>query len=252
MTDRDELATAFRSHFEGEPRFFRAPGRVNLIGEHTDYNDGFVMPAAIEYEARVAAAARTDSLIRFYAFDLDESAEFDLDAPTPARHHWSDYAFGVALTLRQAGHAIGGADIVMSSSVPFGSGLSSSAAFEVSVGYALLALSGLEIDPVELAKLCQKAENEYVGMRCGIMDQFISANGADGHALMLDCRSLETRLVPDRPPRPHRGCQFHGSSRPCRRRIQQAPHILRGRHRRSRAGSRQIHCRPARRHPRRT
>ncbi len=196
MTERDELAAAFRRHFDAEPRFFRAPGRVNLIGEHTDYNDGFVMPAAIEYEARTAAAPRSDSLIRFYAFDLDESAEFDLDAPTPARQHWSDYAFGTALTLREAGYAISGADIVMSSTVPFGSGLSSSAAFEVSVGYTLLALSGMKIDTVELAKLCQKAENKYVGMRCGIMDQFISANGADGHALMIDCRSLETRLVP--------------------------------------------------------
>ncbi len=196
MTERDELTAAFRRHFDGEPRFFRAPGRVNLIGEHTDYNDGFVMPAAIEYEARTAAAARSDNRIRFFAFDLDESAEFDLDAPTPARHHWSDYAFGTALTLKQAGHAITGADIVMSSSVPFGSGLSSSAAFEVSVGYTLLALSGIEIDTVELAKLCQRAENDYVGMRCGIMDQFISANGTRDHALMIDCRSLETRAVP--------------------------------------------------------
>lgn len=196
MGGMEELFAAFRSRFGGEPRIFRAPGRVNLIGEHTDYNDGFVMPAAIEYEAKTAARKRADNLIRLYAFDLDESAELDLDAPAPPRHDWADYAFGVALLLKQTGHPIGGADIVMSSTVPIGSGLSSSAAFEVVIGYTLLSLHGLPVDTVDLAKLCQKAENEYVGMRCGIMDQFISANGAHDHALMIDCRSLETRLVP--------------------------------------------------------
>ncbi len=196
MTDIEELAAAFRRHFGGEPRYFRAPGRVNLIGEHTDYNDGFVMPAAIDFEARTAAARRDDTRIRVHALDLDESAEFDLSSPTPPRRDWADYAFGVARALSEAGYAIGGADIVMSSTVPIGSGLSSSAAFEVVIGYTLMALHGLSVDTVALAKLCQKAENEYVGMRCGIMDQFISANGAADHALMIDCRSLETRLVP--------------------------------------------------------
>ena len=197
MTGIEELAASFHSRFAGEPRFFRAPGRVNLIGEHTDYNDGYVMPAAIEYEGRVAAAARADGIIRLYALDLDEQAQFDLNDPDPQRRgNWSDYAFGPAVMLKRAGHAIGGADIVFSSSVPFGSGLSSSAAFEVAIGYALLSLAGLDVDTVDLAKLMQKAENEFVGMRCGIMDQFISANGQAGHALMIDCRSLETRSVP--------------------------------------------------------
>ena len=197
MTAMDELSAAFRRLYGGAPRYFRAPGRVNLIGEHTDYNDGFVMPAAIEYEFTAAAAARSDSRIRLHSLNTGESAEFDLADAAPApRHEWSDYAFGTAIMLKKAGHAISGADIVVTSTVPIGSGLSSSAAFEVVIGYVLLSLAGQRIDTVELAKLCQKAENEYVGMRCGIMDQFISANGAADHALMIDCRSLKTRLVP--------------------------------------------------------
>lgn len=197
MTDTKTLTAAFRSRFGTMPTTFRAPGRVNLIGEHTDYNDGFVMPAAIEYEAKIAAAPRSDTLIRLTSLNTGDSAEFDLADPDPkARHDWSDYAFGTALMLKRAGHAIGGADMMMDSNVPIGSGLSSSAAFEVGIGYALLSLAGIPVDTVELAKLTQKAENEFVGMRCGIMDQFISANGTADHALMIDCRSLETREVP--------------------------------------------------------
>ncbi len=193
----DELAQAFRRRFGGEPLVFRAPGRVNMIGEHTDYNDGFVMPAAIEYETRAAVSARDDGHIHIFSLSNGKTAQFDLADPDPQPHHdWSDYAFGVALMLKRAGHAIGGANIMIASNVPIGSGLSSSAAFEVVVGYALLSLAGLPVDTVELAKLSQKAENEFVGMRCGIMDQFISANGAEDHALMIDCRSLKTELVP--------------------------------------------------------
>ena len=146
---------------------------------------------------KAAAAARPDTIIRIHSLNTGDSAEFDLGAPDPQpRHDWSDYAFGTALMLQRAGHAISGADIMVTSSVPIGSGLSSSAAFEVVIGYALLSLAGLPVDTVELAKLSQKAENEFVGMRCGIMDQFISANGTADHALMIDCRSLETRAVP--------------------------------------------------------
>ena len=197
MSDKNTLLAAFRQQFGGEAHLFRAPGRVNLIGEHTDYNDGFVMPAAIEYEFTAAAARRDDALIRLHSLNNGQSAEFDLGQADPQPNgNWSDYAFGTAVMLKQAGHTVPGADIMVSSTVPLGSGLSSSAAFEVVVGYALLALAGAEVDTVDLAKLCQKAENEYIGMRCGIMDQFISANGARDHALMLDCRSLETRRVP--------------------------------------------------------
>lgn len=193
----DLLRARFLEHFDGEPQFFRAPGRVNLIGEHTDYNDGFVMPAALEYEAQAAAAVRPDRVIRIHSLNNGKSAEIDLDGAKPEpRGDWTDYAFGVAVMLEAAGVRLPGADIVVSSSVPVGAGLSSSAALEVVVGYALLSLSGREVDTVELAKICQKAENEFVGMRCGIMDQFISCNGVVDHALMIDCRSLASRPVP--------------------------------------------------------
>lgn len=191
------LGEAFSRRFGGDASYFRAPGRVNLIGEHTDYNDGFVMPAALEYEAEAAAALNGSDLIRLYSLNNGESAAFDLSDPAPEPlHNWTDYAFGVAVKLKEAGKAVKGIDIVVSSSVPVGSGLSSSAAFEVVMGFALLSLAGEAVDTVELAKLCQKAENEYVGMRCGIMDQFISCNGVHDHALMIDCRSLATRSVP--------------------------------------------------------
>ena len=197
MSGMTFLHSRFVDHFEGEPQFFRAPGRVNLIGEHTDYNDGFVMPAALEYEARAAACRRPDRLIRIRSLNNDKAAEFDLDAADPKPlGDWTDYVFGVAVMLERAGMRIAGADILVFSSVPVGSGLSSSAALEVVVGNALLSLSGHEVDPVELAKICQQAENDYVGMRCGIMDQFISCNGVEGHALMIDCRSLESVPVP--------------------------------------------------------
>ncbi|AJY45493.1 galactokinase [Martelella endophytica] len=198
MSDTVPLRDQFIQKFGVAPRLFRAPGRVNLIGEHTDYNDGFVMPAALEFEAEAAATRRDDRIIRIHSLNNGETAEFDLDAAdNEPRRNWTDYAFGVAVMLEGAGKKLPGAEIMISSSVPVGSGLSSSAALEVVVGYTLLSLAGeTEIDTVELAKLCQKAENEYVGMRCGIMDQFISCNGVHDHALMIDCRSLEKRPVP--------------------------------------------------------
>jgi galactokinase len=193
----DALRQRFQQLHGTCPRIFRAPGRVNLIGEHTDYNDGFVMPAAIDFYTHVAIAPRPDRRLVVFSENIGESAEFDLDAPAPrSRHHWSDYVFGVALMLDQAGHRLRGADMLIRGEVPLGSGLSSSAAIEVSVGYGLLQSAGLAVNRVELARLCQRAENEYVGMRCGIMDQFISCNGRAGDALMLDCRSLEFKLVP--------------------------------------------------------
>ncbi|WP_319518129.1 galactokinase [uncultured Martelella sp.] len=197
MVDTVSLREAFAERFGGTPQLFRAPGRVNLIGEHTDYNDGFVMPAALEFEARAAASVRDDRIVRIHSLNNGQSAEIDLSAEgnTP-RGDWTDYAFGVAVMLAAAGKQFSGADILVSSSVPVGSGLSSSAALEVVVGYTLLSLSGHAVDTVELAQICQKAENDYVGMRCGIMDQFISCNGVHDHALMIDCRSLEKKPVP--------------------------------------------------------
>jgi galactokinase len=180
-----------------EARVFRAPGRVNLIGEHTDYNDGFVMPAAIDFSTWVTIAPRDDRTVSVFSENFAEKTEFDLDEPNPkARGHWSDYVRGVAVILEQAGHPLRGATLRIRGEVPIGSGLSSSAAIEVASGYALLRNSGLSVDCVELAKLCQRAENDFVGMRCGIMDQFISCSGQEGKALLLDCRSLDARLLP--------------------------------------------------------
>jgi len=176
---------------------FRAPGRVNLIGEHTDYNNGFVMPVAIDLHTEVSIQARDDRKLVISSDTFAESVEFDLDEATPtARHHWSDYIRGVAVMLEREGHRLRGADLEIRSDVPIGSGLSSSAALEVATAYALLESIGVAIDPPELAQLCQRAENDFVGMRCGIMDQFISCLGRAGNALMLDCRSLEYRHLP--------------------------------------------------------
>jgi galactokinase len=176
---------------------YRAPGRVNLIGEHTDYNDGFVMPAAIDFFTTVAIAPRSDQRVRIRSQNFDETAEFSLDDRDARRlGKWSDYPRGVALALRNAGYAITGADMLIEGEVPIGSGLSSSAAIEVAVAYALADQAGQSIDRVQLALLCQSAENNFVGARTGIMDQFIAAHGRAGNALMLDCRSLEYRLLP--------------------------------------------------------
>ena len=200
MTTPAELADTFRSLYGGEPRIYRAPGRVNLIGEHTDYNEGLVMPAAIDFSTWVAIAPRNDRRILVRSENFSETVELDLDQP-PERGcgHWSDYPFGVAIKLEQGGRNLRGANLLVRGEVPIGSGLSSSAAIEVATGLALLelALDGeTPIDRLELARLCQRAENEFVGMRCGLMDQFISCFGQTGHALMLDCRTLDYQLLP--------------------------------------------------------
>jgi galactokinase len=195
-----DAAQEFGHRFGRRPTVSRAPGRVNLIGEHTDYNDGFVMPAALEFATLVAASPRPDRRLNIYSMIMDETRSFDLDAPPETgRHDWSEYVFGVAVMLERAGRRLQGADLVVSTDVPLGAGLSSSAALEVSSAHALLTASGLPFDPIAIAKICQKAENDYVGMRCGIMDQYVSACGVAGHALLIDCRSLESRNVPIAP-----------------------------------------------------
>ena len=177
-------------------RVYRAPGRVNLIGEHTDYNDGFVMPAAIDLCAWIAARPRRDRLVSIHSENYSETVEFDFNEPGSRRGHWSDYPRGVMIMLERAGHRLRGADVLVRGEVPIGAGLSSSAAIEVATAYALLEISGEPIDLLSLAKLCRRAENEFVGMRCGLMDQFISCFGKSGRALMLDCRSLNYRRLP--------------------------------------------------------
>jgi galactokinase len=191
-----DLVVEFADRFGQTPTVSRAPGRVNLIGEHTDYNDGFVMPAALEFATLTAASERPDRRLRVYSMIMDETREFDLDAmPEGPSGDWSDYVVGVALMLERSGRNLAGADLIVWSDVPIGAGLSSSAALEVSVAHALLTQSSLEFDPIEIAQLCQRAENDFVGMRCGVMDQYISCCGVAGHALLIDCRSLGSRNV---------------------------------------------------------
>jgi len=193
----DLLTARFREMFGTEMQIFRAPGRVNLIGEHTDYNDGFVMPAAIGFYTWIAAAKREDRILEAYSDRFDEKVTFCLDAlEGPPRKHWSDFIRGVAAMLQGAGHRLSGANLVIHGEVPLGAGLSSSASLEVATALALMGPSGIAMARLELAKLCQAAEHEYVGTRCGIMDQFIASFGVSGNALMLDCRSLQYQLMP--------------------------------------------------------
>jgi galactokinase len=197
VIEREVLHKAFTERYGREPRLFRAPGRVNLIGEHTDYNDGFVLPMAIDRETVVAAAPRQDRQVHAFSLNLSEAAAFDLDHPGRRRRGlWLDYLEGVAQALEETGVRLQGADLMISSDVPTGAGLSSSAALEVSVGLALASLSGHALDGVTLALAGQRAEHEYVGTKCGIMDQFVAALGQTGHALLIDCRSLEATPVP--------------------------------------------------------
>lgn len=173
----------------------RAPGRVNLIGEHTDYNDGFVLPAAIDLEITLDAVATTDRQIEIEIGATRERRSFALDVIPPARGEWIDYVAGVAKVLIDAGHKIAGFRGVLRSTLPTQVGLSSSAAVELASAWALLSAGGSAVDRMELARLCQRAENEYVGVKSGLMDQFAASCGIAGHAMLLDCRSLEYRSV---------------------------------------------------------
>ncbi len=196
MKIADALEARFGETFSRVPRLFRAPGRVNLIGEHTDYNDGFALPAAIDLAVWTAAAPRADRRLHMHSLAMGETFEFDLDAaPAPAAN-WSDYVRGVALMLERAGYRSEGADLMIDGDLPMGAGLSASAALEVSVAYALTRIAGLDVDRLELAKLCQRAENEFVGARCGVMDQYASCFGVAGRLLLLDCRTLRSKPIP--------------------------------------------------------
>ncbi len=191
-----QLVDEFKVRFGTAASIYRAPGRVNLIGEHTDYNDGFVLPAAIEFYCWAVVAPRRDRKLVIHSENFNETVEAGLDSLSPlGNEHWANYPLGVAWALRKAGKPLTGANIYIAGDVPLGAGLSSSAAFEVAVAFALLNESGHAVDRSELAKLCQKAENEFVGARVGIMDQFVSCYGRASHALLLDCRTLQHKFV---------------------------------------------------------
>ncbi len=192
------IEEAFRKIFGVPPEVVvRAPGRVNLIGEHTDYNDGFVLPVAIDRYVWFAGRARPDRKVRAHAVDFDDVVEFNLDGISKdAVRNWSNYLRGVAKFLQAAGHRLAGADLVFGGDVPREAGLSSSAAVEVGSAALWQRLSNLRLDPIQTIKLARRSENEFVGVPSGIMDQFVSALGRSGHALFLDCRDLKYRHVP--------------------------------------------------------
>ena len=197
MTPR--AAAVFREYL-GDPTgavVARAPGRVNLIGEHTDYNDGFVLPSTIDRHVEVVARLRSDRQVRIVAADDGERRENHLDEPIDYTDSgWLPYVLGVVHELAQRGRIECGVDIVFRGTVPRGAGLSSSAALEVATALALDAVFNLWLNPIDMAKLCRDVEHRYAGVRCGIMDQFASRLGQSGHALLIDCRSLDARHVP--------------------------------------------------------
>jgi galactokinase len=172
-----------------------APGRVNLIGEHTDYNDGFVLPMAIDRKIRVGGSLRDDEIVRLYSLNFQEMSQFSVISLRKTGK-WTDYVQGVIDEFLKAGEHVKGFDAVLYGDVPLGSGLSSSAAMEVATAFFLAQLNDTNLSPEEMAKLCQRAENRFVGMNCGIMDQFISRLGQEGHALYLDCRDLHYEQIP--------------------------------------------------------
>jgi galactokinase len=203
MSGRIEELKSFHAEKTGDTaaRVFQAPGRVNLLGEHTDYSGGFCMPAALSFNMLVAATPRTDGVLRLHSMDFKESVEVPLTELESWRtgkgaKHWSAYPAGVAWSLLERGATVEGVDLTMQGNVPPGSGLSSSASVEVATATALLALAGVEMAKAEIALACQRAENAYVGAPCGIMDQFISANGVAGNALAIDTRALTAELAP--------------------------------------------------------
>jgi len=194
---QNKATSAFQAHFNRPPEIVvRAPGRVNLLGGHTDYNEGYVLPVAVNRAAWIAAAPIGAREVRIHALDLKDEATFPLTPVPRSEGNWADYPRGVAWALQERGLETVGLEAVLTSSIPVGSGLSSSAAVEVTFAYVWQQLTGFELTRRELALACQRAENDYVGVNCGILDQMASSCGVEGRALLLDCRTLETDLVP--------------------------------------------------------
>lgn len=200
MMNKQELWDKFGRTFKDidlESGAYAAPGRVNLIGEHTDYNDGFVMPMAIEKEITMLAQLRPDRKVKFYSLDYDQMVEYDLDnLEYDEENIWANYLLGVIDEIQKLGEKLQGFNLMFTGNIPQGSGLSSSAALEVVTALAITDLHKIKIDGVEMALLAQRAENDFVGVQCGIMDQYISRLGQKDHALLIDCRTNEYELVP--------------------------------------------------------
>jgi len=193
---QDQVAARFAERFTQPPRWIvRAPGRVNLIGEHTDYNGGFVLPLAIDRAVWIALRPRADRRIVVHSVDFQAEAVFSLDELVRGEPSWAEYVKGTAWSLAEAGFALSGFEGVLAGDVPLGAGLSSSAALEVATARALAVAAGIDWDPPAMAQLARRAENEWVGVQCGIMDQLISAVGQAGCAVLIDCRSLQTTPV---------------------------------------------------------
>ena len=199
MLPLQKTRQAFAAVFSTHPAISaQAPGRVNLIGEHTDYNGGFVLPCAIDYHTVISGSPRNDRRVRVIAVDYaNEQDEFSLDETIELHDSmmWANYVRGVVKYLLEAGYALTGADMAISGNVPQGAGLSSSASLEVATGQFFKSLNGLAISSTDIALIGQRAENRFVGCHCGIMDQLISAQGEADHALLIDCRSLVTQSV---------------------------------------------------------
>ena len=197
MHDAADFRSMHVARFEAEPAIYVAPGRVNLIGEHTDYAEGFVMPAAINFATLAGISPRVDGKIAIFSENYGQVRYFDAaELPEKAGQHWTDYPLGVISILAGEGNRIPGFSLSLWGDVPLGSGLSSSASVEVATALAVIGLIGVAYPGPVLARLCQRAENEFVGASSGIMDQFISVNGAKDHALLLDCRDLSFKLAP--------------------------------------------------------
>ena len=190
------IIECFKGLFGSDPLTVRSPGRINLIGEHTDYNEGFVLPAAIDKEIYLAFAKNDLEECRVFSYDYDEMNTFSLHGFSPVPQGWINYIMGVVAQLQAGGHVVGGFDCVFGGTIPIGAGLSSSAALENGVCLGLSTLFGLGLDRLSMIRYSQKAEHEYAGVACGIMDQFASMMGKAEHAIRLDCRSMEYSYFP--------------------------------------------------------
>jgi galactokinase len=193
---KEDIKEAYTDRYGQEPAWIvRAPGRVNLIGEHTDYNDGFVLPMAIDRAIWMALTPIESSTIRLYSINFEQEAKTRLDDLKHSDQGWLEYVKGMAWALQQSGYSLSGWQGIVGGDIPVGAGLSSSAAMELASARSFAAVSGFDWDPVQMAILAQRAENEWIGVNCGIMDQLISSMGKSGHALLIDCRSLNTKPV---------------------------------------------------------